>query len=226
MFVGIRLLESNQVIAQKILKALALDYNKAMNKAVPRIKSRIQTETKPFFINTDFYSSLSGGDLEGHFGFPRDGNYRIETIIDSIINRLFIKNIPAVVSGHGFSGELQIAILRKDLDEVFSLSPRILNVYNYSRRYPEGQVLPWAEWWLKQGDTIIITGFRIDWGQTRGSRSGQALMIEENAGIWRVPPLHAGNLNSNDLSRALLNSKIAYGNMLKKIIQEEIERAM
>ena len=224
MSIGFRLLESNNIIAKKILKAIAFDYNKAMNRALSNIKSRIQTETKPFFVNTDFYSSLSGGDLEGHFGFPRDGQSRIEAIIDSIISRIFIRNIPAVVSGHGFSSELQIGILRKDLSEVFSLSANVLIVQNYSKLHPEGQPLPWAEWWLQRGDAIIIAGFRILWGEPKGSRSGQAIMVSGRS--WRTPPVHAGTLDSNDLTKALLEHLDAYGNMLKSVIQEEIEKVM
>jgi hypothetical protein len=226
--IQVRLIDPTNVIVKKILQGIVEDYNKLIIKVLPSMEARVREGTKAFFIKSDFYPALAGGELEGHFGFPKGtGVARIKSIIEAIANAMVVRNTPIRLSGKNFFGKLEIKVLRTDLNEIFSLPSNVTEVRNYSNRTKSGdedyEILPWVEWWLKRGGDIIISQYEISFETNApGSRSGQAIMVSNDAGIWRVPNEYAGTIGDNSLTRALLGRKNEYLAMLGSIIKSEI----
>jgi len=210
----IRILDSESQITNKILNAIAQDYNKTIISSLSELKSRVKDLTYLYFKTTPTYQAL-GEELEGHFGFPAGtGLIRAEFIIKAVVNSLVVENIPVKVVGNGFSGVLTLKMLRTSLEEMWSLPSDIIEVDN------NGQRLPWLRWLLEYGNDIVISKHEIQFGTNLpGSRSGQAVMIK-SAGVWRVPPQYSGTTNDNWLTRTLYSKD--YFSLLKLAIHSII----
>jgi len=66
-----------------------------------------------------------------------------------------------------------------------------------------GTELPWLNWLLTEGFSVIVVGYKFNF--RRGGRSQGGYMTE--GGIWRVPPKYAGTKDDNFITRALTGKK-------------------
>lgn len=213
---SIDLLETDNVIGRRILKALVEEFNKNIPPIISKVTNLIRQETFHFFKNTPTYRSLLDGELAGHFGLPtgnREGN--LDTILTTIVNNMVIEYKPINLRGSTFANGISVSVLIKDFSDILALAQSAVIT-------EKGEILEWLDWLLRAGDKIIIRDYEIDFRDGTG-RSGLATMEELSGGVWRVPPEYAGTISDNWLTRALLSNSKTYLNLLDNIIFSELK---
>jgi len=194
---SLKLVESKKEIEKRIVKALAIDINKALDKVITRSLKPIQDLVKISILNQPEVSSLSGGQLAGEFGLP-DGRNRIESIVQIWTKGIKISKNKAILKNGKIQAGFTINMVPSDYSDVLS-SPFAALVTE------KGQQLNWLEWLLRFGDRAIIRDYNItfDSSKTKRSRTGIAIMQGARGSTWRVPPQFAGTDNNNFVTRAL-----------------------
>jgi hypothetical protein len=116
-------------------------------------------------------------------------------------------------------GGLEIGVLQADFADILSLPEA--SIVDAS-----GNVLPWLEWLLLRGDQIIIAGHQIQFGNFPNSRSGNAIMIEDDSQAWRIPPIFSGVINDNWLTRVLDQSMRVIEDLFTRIVERHLKAAL
>ena len=83
----------------------------------------------------------------------------------------------------------------------------------------DGYVLPWLEWLLLEGQSIIVKNYEVLYTKSASSRSGMALM-QPSKSSWRVPSQFAGTEKNNWTTRAINSVE----DNIYIIIQKNIEK--
>jgi len=156
--VSIKLLESNRAITAKINIALAKEVDRAFKKS----SSKIRNEIKPIVANALFGSpeivSLRGGVLRFDFGLTGDPGPQI---VNAIVESLQVKVEKTRGNANGISGGLTLFIQPSDYSNLLTL-PVAMQALEI-----EGRV-PWLEWLLFAGDSIIIAHYGVEYGAGLG----------------------------------------------------------
>jgi hypothetical protein len=213
MTLSIRVLDSPAQIEHKILLACAREYNEVLRKRTPIIDKRVRAMTYNHFKNTDTFQSLSGGVLAGHFGFPATSAKQIaEGLLLAIVKSIVVTRKQFRISGTNISGGLTISIVKEDLSELLNFPGSTISVGGFT--------VPWVDWLLRKGDSIIITNFTFTARPGRG-QSRQGIMTPSGQG-WRVPPEHSGTTGNNWVTRTMFKDNNAYIKKVTQIVREEM----
>jgi len=218
--ISVELLENDRAIGRKILEALADEFNNKVQNKIPNIRDKVADVTMNFIRATEVYDSLvtGGSDKKGlaaHFGLPSWGRQgMVDSIVNTIGANIEITFRPIKVRGNNFDGGMNIGILIKDFTDILSLP-------GASVVTAKSQMLPWLEWLLVRGNKIIIDEYEIHLISGKG-RSNFAVMIKNNAAVWRVPSEYSGVMNDNWLIRAILDNVDNYKQVIQNIIEREL----
>lgn len=213
------IVESNSVLVKKIHTEIANHINQAFNKSLGQIKDGVKRATIEFFKNTDTFQALVFGPLNWHFGFPAGTQFnRAYTVVEQIGENIQLDFNPFKISRAQYKGGLKLQVLQSDFSDILGL-PEASVVTE------KGTILPWLRWLLLEGNAFIIKEYdiRLESGQ---GRSGGAVMINDKAGVWRVPPEYAGTANNNWLTRTIIQELIVYEAIVDKIVQTYISRVI
>lgn len=196
----------NRVIEAEINKAISDKTTKLIKSKLNNIKQEIQFEVKYALNTSRTYYELITGDLRSHFGIPAgEEAARVESIVNTIADNVSVEYI------NSYFGGLKIGILREGFKDILGLPAAVINTAKGN--------LAWLEWLLLQGDNIIVSDFIIKRGQNPFSRSGDAIMIEQIGGFWKVPSSFSGTANDNWLTRVLSQLE----NVITKIINRNLK---
>jgi|MDSZ01.2.fsa_nt_gb hypothetical protein len=187
--VSIKLIESDRQIAAKINNALAKSFSKSMTKAIPEISSKVKSVVSGALFASDEIQSLSGGLLAADFGLTFDPSSSLVSAIVSTIN-INVKNTTATSAG--IKGGFTLTMQPSDFNNLFSLP--------ISQQPIDGGSLPWLEWLLTLGDTIIIGSFGVEYGPH--GRTGKAHMTKR-ARPFKVNSSFSGTIDNNFITRAV-----------------------
>lgn len=219
--ISIDLVETNQAITKKIHSAIIKSLNKIIAKSVSRISSKIKEQTVAYLKNTPTYESLINGELSKHFGIRvGTGKDKLDAILQTIADNIYVKNdvIHSRFTSNRYRGGLSVRVLKDDFEDILSLPEAQIIT-------EKGTILPYMDWLLIRGNAIIISEYEISFESGKG-RSGGAIMIDSNAGVWRVPPQYAGTINDNWLTRSIVGAGSQYIQLINAIIKQEIERTV
>lgn len=192
-----------------------------LNKRLPKVAELVATDfsrIKPIFVNSNEYQALIDGPLDAHFGIPKNTALdRLDVIVDTLIKSVVVEAKRVSVRSKRLTGGLTVKAFQADFQDLLGL--------------PEGQVitaknelLPWLEWLLIRGDEIIVQEYRIDFGSHPQSRSGKAIMISDEASVWRVPPGVSGTIRNNWITRTVEKSFQFIDRFLSNSIQKNIDK--
>jgi len=192
---SVSLVENDTYIRSNILESLKRLVDIALDACILKLRSPVVSIIKTALINEPEYSSLKTGVLRAEFGI--DDTSKVDIAVDNIANSILIEKEKIVVNNFGLSGGLQLKIInRQDFGGAFNDTSALVvdTVRGYS--------LPWLEWLLLKGNSIIIRNYEVKYGSNSRSRSGDAIMINSSSN-WRVPPEYAGTITDNWTTRAL-----------------------
>jgi hypothetical protein len=214
-----KIVESDAEIKRRVFKAIREEMNIILPKLVKGIRDDVGDRIiKQVFRNSDEYSALVNGPLDAHFGMTQ---HQAVNFLDAILNTLAdsvqVEFKRVSVRAGGFSGGLKIFAIKSDFSDILALQEAHV-VTN------KGFDLPWLEWLLIEGDSIIISDYKIQFGNFIRSRSGSAIMLSDTSSSWRVPPGVSGTINNNWLTRMISRSIGFLEKAITASVKKQIER--
>ena len=192
----------NSAISEQINLLLFQKQSTLLNSAKNMASTWISSQ--PEMLSLQSSSSFS---LAGQFGlYAGSGSSVVNAIKNSITNSVsvsFKKFSKKLVGG------LEINFQPKNFINLLTLPEGIVN-------YERGS-LPWLEWLLTKGDSIIVTSY-IYYPSTGLGRSGLGNMTA--GGSFRVPPEFSGMDSDNFVTRALIgpNQEKELTDLFRKIL--------
>lgn len=183
---SLKIVESTKQIEKMIKQSLAGDADKALSKAVSRVKSAIAPIITSALASSPEISSLSSGELRASFGLTSDPS---PAIIASVVNSI---NITVSKVDRNLNGGFAIEIQPDNFSNLLAGS--------FSEQLIDGGSIPWLEWLLTAGDAIIIADFGVEFGNY--GRTGKARMSKKKA-PYKVPSAFSGTIDNNFVTRAI-----------------------
>lgn len=207
------LLDTNKKIKDDILKIIFVHIDKAVDSGLKDIKDKTKNIIASSIKNEPEYNSLKSGQLRAELGIENADN--IDNLINKILDTIEIKKT-LKYNTRGLSGGLQLTMLSDtDLKSLF-LSEEA-NISDVSRGYS----LPWLEWLLTKGVSVIIKNYSVQMGSYPTSRTGMAIMVRGD-NDWRVPPQFAGTNEDNWITRAISTSESQILSIIKSSIEQKL----
>lgn len=210
MKIQFKLLDSSKNIQTKILQAIFPDVVSIMNNAVLTIKKNLPNIVLSGITSAPEYQSLVSGNLQYELGIPDPMN-KIGGLLDIWMKNIEYNYIKPTLSNNKITSKFNAMMIRADFSDVLYTDYAI--VQDYSRGYS----LPWLEWLLLKGNSVIIPSYQVVFGPNPSSRTGLAIMKNIGSGYWKVPAEFAGTLDDNWITRSLES--------VSPKIQELVERA-
>lgn len=199
MQVSIKLKETEQQIQALILKQLNKAIVECLSKAKIGIARAVKLQVEAAIKRAPEYESLTSDDgkLRVQFGLV-DADSKVKEIIDLFVNEIQVVVRTPLVSGSTIRAGIEIKAIKGDFSDALSST-------SASQITEKGESLPWLEWLLTRGDTIILREYEVvSKGKALAkSRTGGAVTIKKKSGSWRVPPEFSGSEGDNWITRAI-----------------------
>lgn len=193
-------------LEKKILRALLPEINIYLKKSLAGIKPQLKFLIQGSIENSPEYQSLLGGQLQAELGVP-DPEPALKDAVDGLLAGIKVNVRTAQIAGNSIIAGFEIGVLSSSLQEVFSASSSYLT--------EKGQTIPWLDWLLTLGDTIILRDYEVKLGFSKNSRTGLGTMVNGLRG-WRVPSQFSGTVDDNFLTRALENLDVHIQDIISK----------
>jgi hypothetical protein len=204
--ISIKVLESDRVLVAQINKSLAKELDKRFRKKAGDLKLKLQPIISTALFNSPEINSLRSGVLRFDFGLTGDPGPQI---VNAVVQSVQVKINPVNGSQNGIKGGVQISIQPSDYSNLLSL-PVAQQALEIEAR------IPWLEWLLTAGDSIIVAHYGVEYGAGLG-RSGGAHMVgikDAPFGPFKVNSAFSGNVNDNFITRSLNRSETEIKNVI------------
>ena len=192
--ITINILESTDIITQKILQALLPQVNTYLKKVFNKCKIEIEKTITSSIILSPEYQSLLSGQLKYELGLP-DPQNRL-SVIGKILTNINVTYNKATFNKNSINGSFSLSAIRSDYTDILSIPESILTT-------EKGQKLEWLRWLLLFGDKTIIKDYTVVLGPNPRSRTGNAVMVQETKSRWNIPAQFAGTINNNWITRSI-----------------------
>lgn len=181
--------QTNKEIQNLILKAYLEEVNKKVSRKALDIKLNLRQIIINAILNCPEMESVRSGILRVDFGLYFDPSTEIANAVSDSIE-VSIKTFTN--ANNKINGGVSISVQPSNFSNLKIPASVIIT--------EKGQELPWLDWLLLHGDSVIITNFGVS--HREGGRSGGAIMIP-NIRPFRVNPAFSGVESDNFISRAL-----------------------
>jgi len=208
---NVKIVENNNEISQRIVRALLPQVNKYINNIYTNIRNNIPSIVVSSIRNQPEYASLVSGKLKGEFGLP-DASSRVEQILTAIQSGITITRVPASVNNGKIKAGIKLQMIQSDFNDLLSIGAASFVTEN-------GSQLDWLKWLLIEGDSVIISDYQFVSGPNPASRTGLGIMKEFGGAFWRVPPEFAGNIKNNWITRAIDTASSTINQELEKLMR-------
>tara|TARA_R100000664_G_C2727431_1_gene118975 strand:+ start:251 stop:874 length:624 start_codon:yes stop_codon:yes gene_type:complete len=189
-----RILESDAQIERMILREIAREVNRSFSRLKTKALGPIRQAIRSSLSSHPTISSLSGGKLRGDFGIP-SGVDVVSAIIESVTSSVDMTVVP-VTAGRGvLKGGITLTAQPSDYMNVLSLPTSTVVT-------EKGEVLPWLDWLLLKGDTIIVARYGVKYKGGTG-RSGQATMKLNYNAPYKVDSQFSGTSTNNFITESI-----------------------
>lgn len=215
MKIGLTITDSVGQLEKAIMLEIKSALNKAILGAIPDIKIKVGVFVRQLVINTPEFDSLLSGRLKVELGL-KDPSLPLNQILYALENGITVDYSGLKASSSGISGGFTIGLVKDRFAELTSLSG--------ASYVSNNKTIPWLEWLLFQGDTMVISDYEIKYSYSQESRTHSALMIKGTKG-WRVPPEFSGTENNNFITRAFEDDS-STERVIGKIVENEITRRL
>lgn len=184
-----RIIEKNSDIEKAINSLIAKESTSILNRKKGLIRQRIVSIVTQAIALSPTLNSLSYGDLKYDFGLEFDPS---EQIIAAVVSSIRLSITPFQYRSNSFAGGVKLYIQPSTYNNLLTLSIASQDIEN-------GDSIPWLEWLLLKGDSVIVYDYSVEYGPY--GRSGGAKMVQ--GGVFKVNPIHSGTREDNFITRAL-----------------------
>ena len=204
----VKLLDTNDKISKDINAAIAEEVNKRIRKNRRKARITLRNLVPQWIREQPEMVSLSAegvDSLAAQVGLPFGTGPRAADAIAAAVRGSLIIDFNTVNTG--LKGLIEFSIQPTDFVNLLNLPNGVV--------YTElGAALPWLEWLLLRGNTVIVGGYSYE--PAPDGRSGGGFM--QFGGSWRIPPQFAGFPDNNFITRALENRNDQIEEILKGLI--------
>ena len=208
------LIESNSYIKTQILKEISNRLEQVFIKAKNIIPEKIKLLVSQALKNEPEYQSLIGGNLRLEFGIKDVSN--VDTVIEKLVNTISVSYSPVKPLTNTINGNITITMMKSD-----DLNGIIYDDSAVVKDEENGYSLPWLEWLLLRGNSVIVRGYSVQFGPNPNSRSGGAVMVSSQDS-WRVPPQFVGDAKNNWTTRAIEKIDKEIIQLIKSSIEDSL----
>lgn len=188
MRLSLKINESSREIQNRILQALSIDLNNHISRAMPNIEQYFKIKINDIIVNSHTSWFLSNGQLKADFGLDFDPVPAIaQAVADSV--KVNFKRLDKRLKGG-----IEITVQPLDYLNLLSLPESVVIT-------EKGAQLPWLDWLLTYGNSVIIVNFGVLYQQGLG-RSGMGIMVQGNR-PFTIDPFFAGTKDDNWITRAI-----------------------
>ena len=167
-----------------------------MLKKVSLIKSMLKPVIATALFSSPEIISLGSGVLRFDFGLTGDP---APQIVNAVVESVDVRIKQVKGSQNGISGGLTVLVQPSSFANLLSLPVAMQKLEIEAR-------IPWLEWLLTAGDTIIIANYGVEYGAGLG-RSGGARMVSLSKapiGPFKVNSAFSGSVDNNFITRAMV----------------------
>lgn len=204
MALRVNLTESDSQIENKILKALAEDINKEWSNKVNLVKNIFSQNVYDAVLGSPEMASVTAGVLKIDFGLNFDPATAIADAVSQAVNVVFKK-----VNNKIMTGGFVVTVQPLSYLNLLSLPQAVVIT-------EKGATLPWLDWLLTYGDSVIIANFGVKYIAGQG-RSGGGYMTQPSR-PFSVNSLFSGTVDNNFITRAIANKLPTIENDLIKAL--------
>mgnify|MGYP003112145527 CR=1 FL=1 len=190
MSISIRLTETVGQIEKKILRAIVDEANATFLKSVSKALEPVRVIVRNAIEASAEIASLNSGTLRADFGIPTGQDATTE-IVNSIANSVTFMTQKFSLKGNSIAGGVTVGIQPTSFVNLLGLG--VTETENVGG-------IPWLQWLLTAGDSIIIADFGVDYGPY--GRSGMARMTVSRR-PFKVDTAFSGTADNNFITRAL-----------------------
>lgn len=188
----LKLTKTNAQIEKDILNALAKEANYIFKGALQRMTGPIRRIVGSAISTSPEIAALRSGTLRADFGITT-GIDVTSPIIDAVSNSVNVYMKPFSVRGRSISGGIFVNIQPDNFENLLSLTIGTTVT-------EKGDTLPWLDWLLNIGDSVIIADFGVEYGSF--GRSGGARMSSKSR-PFKVDSAFSGTIANNFVTRSL-----------------------
>ena len=197
---GLKITDSIGTIKNGLYAAMVSKIDPDMRKKISLVERAVKNEIKQALLESPAIQSLSGGILKADFGLTQDPT---SAIVDSIVETTRVEYVTLKNKKGGF----KITVQPITYGNLYSLG--------VSRQDIEGGSLPWLNWLLEAGDTILIVDFGVEYGLH--GRTGMAHMTSGSR-PFKVNSSFSGTTGDNFVTRAIQVKQSEINNAIIKAI--------
>jgi hypothetical protein len=214
MNIGLKVIDSSNDISSSILKELSDKINKLLSSSINNIETDLRAIINEAIRSQPEYTSLLTGTLKAELGLP-DSSI-VDEVVDFFANSVKVtQNNVKYSINKGIYGVLKIELVSDNIIAQ-SLYNNFANVQDV-----KGYIIPWLQWLLLEGGSILVKNYEVKYGNSPYSRSGMAIMVESNQS-WSVPNAFSGKLNDNWITRAINNAEQEIVSTIIKNLEQNI----
>jgi len=161
----LKLTQTDAQIEKQIFNALVKEANYTFRSALRRMIAPIRRVAGSAVSTSPEIASLRSGTLRTDFGITT-GIDVTSPIIEAVANSVNVHMKPFSASGNRISGGIFVNIQPDSFVNLLSL-PTGTTVTE------KGDTLPWLDWLLNLGDSVIIADFGVEYGSFGRSGGGR-----------------------------------------------------
>jgi len=186
-----------QTELSRALKAQGLDVNLISSETREGIKKIIRESLR----SHPTFKSLIDGELWAELGLPMKARLWASTTMLDIISD-GVEIVTKIAGMNPVTIELDIMWSNEQMLDL--INNGFASYISQNIRKGTKYQIPWLEWLVEGGSSILVQNFHIEYGDFPHSRSGQAHMIE--GGEWSVPSQYQGVLSDNFITQSINRS--------------------
>jgi hypothetical protein len=212
----IQITESTASVSAKVLFEVVEQVDRRMRAAAPQINLLVGELIEARIRATPHVKSLISGQLQADFGLNiGEAEEAVESLL-FVVKRSVKVNLG--IKNRGSLGNLAWSMSVSILPDGFSDVLKGIGAYKSPR---SGEFIPWMEWLLTKGTTVIYDDFFVAKGEFKTSRSGFALMFPsgQSGRIFRVEPTFAGTADDNFVVNTIASLLPEIGNIMFSYLQ-------
>jgi len=213
MKISLEILESEKEISRRIGQALLPEVTNYLKNRIKIIRTELPSIVNKYIVDSPEYTSLLRGKLRYEFGIP-DAQSKLAGLLDIWSKNIDITYTPPKIIGSGeIRAKFSISMIKIDFSDV------LYSEYASSMNVLAGYSLPWLQWLLLDGNTVLVSGYQLIVGPNVRSRTGFAIMRASPTGSWKVPSEFAGTINDNWITRSLGRASEEINKFLQKVLE-------
>ena len=195
--ITVKLIESNAKIEQDINLAASIEVNKKIKRNVRKVEKKLTIATKNWILGSPEVTSLKEEgvfySLNAQFGFPLGfSDSAVEAVANAVASsvRVRLKRFDIKLK----TGGVEFFVQPSNFANLLGLPEAVLQTSTSS--------LPWLDWLLLKGDTIIVARYGVKYKAGTG-RSGQATMKLNYNAPYKVDSQFSGTSTNNFITESI-----------------------